>query len=286
MVDFLRRGVASHVNRLVVGDDMRPLRDLPDDDPGMIPEDSPVRIVNQDASMFIGGVRALLYQTLHPDACYAVHEHSAYESDPLGRLQRTAYFLGATVYGSGTAGRQAVDVVRSIHTRVTGQLPDGRLYRADDPHLLGWVHATEVDSFLTAYKLYGSEPISEDAADRYVADMGIIAEALGADDLPQNQAELAAVLDMYRAECAATPECRDLTRFLFAPQLPLPTLPFYGVIFAASAAMLPAWARSMLLLPIGPGLDRVAIRPAADVLTRALRWAGPGERRAEELRLH
>lgn len=280
MATFIKRTVATTVNRLVVGDDARPFRAPTPGDPGPIPVDSPVRIVHQDTCMFIGGVRALLFQTLHPDAMYAVAQHSSYDEDPLGRLQRTAYFLGATIFGSGTEAQKAFDVVNSIHARVKGVLPDGRIYRADDPHLLGWVHATEVDSFLAAYQRYGSRRLTEAEADRYVADMAIVGAQLGADELPQNQAELAAMLDMYRAECRPTRECREATRFLFAPQLPISVLPFYGVIFSASTAMLPAWARSMLLLPVAPGLDPLVLRPAANALVRSLRWAAPGYRSA------
>ena len=280
MAEFLRRRIASQVNTLVVGEDYRPFTEPTPDDPGMIPADSPVRHVHQDTSMFIGGVRALLFQTLHPPTMYAVSEHSNYEADPLGRLNRTAHFLGATVFGSGAEGKQAVDIVKTIHARVTGQLPDGTLYRADDPHLLGWVHVTEVDSFLAAHQKYGRQPLNDEQADRYVKDMAIVGHALGAEDLPTNRAELAAALDMYREECEPTRECRDTTRWLFAPNLPITVLPFYGVIFAASAAMLPGWARSMLLLPVAPGIDPLVIRPAAEVITRALRWAGPGYRSA------
>ena len=49
--------------------------------------------------MFIGGIRALLLQSLHPLAMAAVAEHSDYRGDPWGRLQRTSYFLAVTTFG-------------------------------------------------------------------------------------------------------------------------------------------------------------------------------------------
>jgi len=273
--ELLRRTVASTVHRLFSGGEERPFTEPTTDDPGPIPLDSPVREVHRDTSMIVGGVRTLLYQTLHPDAMYGVAEHSNYESDPLGRLHRTAYFLEATVYGSADDAQQAIDVVRAIHSRVTGVLPDGRSYRADDPHLIGWVHATELDSFLTAFQTYGPRRLDEPEVDRYIADMSVIGEALGGRDLPMNRAELCDMLAMYREECVATPECRDTTRFLFAPQLPLPVLAVYPVIFGAATAMLPGWARRMLLLPLAPGVDPLVLRPAAEGLVRTLRWAAP-----------
>lgn len=271
--DRLRRTVAGAVNRLVVGSADRPERLLDPSDPGPIAYDSPVRSVHADASMFIGGVRALLLQTLHPVAMFAIDEHSAYRHDAIGRLQRTAMFIGQTTFGSGAEADQAIAMINAIHSRVTGVLPDGSIYRADDPHLLGWVHATEVDSFLTSYQRFGPGRLSDAEADQYVADMAPIAEALGVDDAPLNRAELAATLDSYRDELMATPQCRDATRFLFAPELPITILPFYGVIFSAAVATLPRYARSMLLLPVAPLVDPLVLRPAAGLLTRTVRWA-------------
>lgn len=207
---------------------------------------------------------------------FAVAEHSDYEHNPLGRLQRTAGFLGRTTYGSGVESQQAIDAVRAIHARVIGTLPDGSPYRADDPHLLGWVHATEVDSFLTSFQRYGHTRLSDAECDRYVEDMASIAHRLGVDDPPMSRAELAAMIDSYRDELSPTPECRAATRFLFAPPLPIGVMPFYGLIFSASVALLPRWARAMLLLPVAPGIDPLVLRPATTALTRTLRWAGVG----------
>ena len=43
-------------------------------------------------------------------------------------------------------------MVRAIHDRVIGTMPDGTPYAATDPHLLEWVHVAEVDSFLLAHQ--------------------------------------------------------------------------------------------------------------------------------------
>ena len=47
-----------------------------------------------------------------------------------------------------TTRRQRSRAVRAVHERVRGTTPDGTPYAASDPHLLGWVHAAEIDSFL------------------------------------------------------------------------------------------------------------------------------------------
>ena len=120
--------------------------------PRWFAEERPIRQVHADASMFVGGLRALLLQSLHPLAMAGVAEHSDYRGDPWGRLQRTSTFLAVTTFGTATDAQRAVDRVRGIHRRVHGVAPDGKPYRADDPHLLEWVHIAEVDSFLKAYQ--------------------------------------------------------------------------------------------------------------------------------------
>ncbi len=51
--------------------------------------------------------------------------------------------------------------VHAVHEHVVGVARDGRPYRANDPHLLRWVHVAEVDSFLAAHERYGDEPLTD-----------------------------------------------------------------------------------------------------------------------------
>src|SRR5579859_5542695 len=99
-------------------------------------EDRPIRRVHADSAMFVGAIRALLMQSLHPLAMAAVAEHSDYRGDPWGRLQRTGHFLGVTTFGYADEARDAIARVRAVHQHVTGTAPDGRPYAASDPHLL------------------------------------------------------------------------------------------------------------------------------------------------------
>src|SRR5215467_13728687 len=110
-------------------------------------EDRPIRRVHGDSAMFIGGITALLLQSLHPLAMAAVAGHSGYRGDPWGRLQRTSYFLAITTFGRASDAGKAIARVRAIHRKITGTAPDGRPYAASDPHLLTWVHIAEADSF-------------------------------------------------------------------------------------------------------------------------------------------
>lgn len=242
--------------------------------PRWFAEDSPIRTVHGDASMFVGGLRALLLQSLHPLAMAAVAGHSGYRGDPWGRLQRTSTFLAVTTFGQAEDAQRAVDHVRDVHRRVRGTAGSGQPYEASDPHLLGWVHAAEVDSFLCAHRYYGARRLSDAGYDGYVAQAARVAVALGVPEPPHDRRELAECLDRYAPELHATEEALDAARFmLLKPPLPLIARPPYGVLAACAVALLPPWARRELHLPYLPRLEKAVVRPAGGGLTRAIRWA-------------
>ena len=119
-IESLRLLLASLIRSRVVGDD-------PDDRmaavmlaPGdrWFADDRPIRRVHADASMFVGGLRALLLQSLHPLAMAGVAQHSDYRTDPWGRLQRTADYLAVTTFGPAVDAELVVARVRAVHERV------------------------------------------------------------------------------------------------------------------------------------------------------------------------
>ena len=237
-------------------------------------EGRPIRRVHGDASMFVGGLRALLLQSLHPLAMAGVAEHSDYRGDPWGRLQRTSTFLAVTTFGPAEDAQRAVDKVRGIHRREHGTAPDGRAYEASDPHLLEWVHIAETDSFLLAHQLYGATPLDRQGRDDYVADTARVAAALGVIDPPRTERELKKRIEAYRPELSSTPAAREAAKFLLlTPPLPMLARPPYAVLAATSVAMLPAWARLPLRLPYLPPVESTAVRLAGRTLVGGIRWA-------------
>ena len=242
--------------------------------PRWFAEDSAIRRVHADASMFPGGIRALLLQSLHPLAMAGVADHSGFQGDPWGRLQRTSHFLAVTTFGTAADAEAMVAAVRRVHETVVGTAPDGRPYAASDPHLLGWVHVAEIDSFLTAHQRYGAQPLDRAGRDAYVAETGRVAQALGVVDPPRTEAELAERIEAYRPELAGTPAARQTARFLLLnPPLPWPARAPYGVLAATAVSMLPRWARRELWLPYMPVTEATAVRAAGTLATRTIRWA-------------
>lgn len=226
--------------------------------------------------MFIGGLRALLVQSLHPLAMAGVAQHSDYRSDPWGRLQRTADFLAATSFGPASEAQRAVDVVNRVHERVVGTASDGRPYSARDPHLLRWVHIVEIDSFLTAHQRFGEFPLDAAGCDEYVKDTAVIARKLGIPAPPESTRALRDQIASYRGEIRGTKESRDAMRYLlFEPPLPPVARAAYSLLVAATISTLPRWSRPHLGLPYLPLTEQLALRPLGDVITRAVRWAMP-----------
>lgn len=246
--------------------------------PRWFAEGDPIRTVHSDIAMLIGGIRALLLQSLHPVAMRGVTEHSDFRTDPLGRLQRTSRFITVTTFGTVPDAERAIAKVRGIHRRVRGAErdgPGGRAYRADDPDLLLWVHAAEIDSFLEAHRAFGAKPLDEAGYDRYVDQTRLVAERLGVPEPPASRAALTAVIEGYRPQLTRGPGSDDVVDLLLRrPPIPGPSGIGYRALAAGAVSLLPRWARVQLGLP---ATDRVPARAVADRLTRVLRWALAGD---------
>lgn len=271
----LRTTIGDAIRSRIAGPDgnTRMLGLMNEEGPRWFAADSPIVRVHGDASMFIGGLRALLLQSMHPLAMAGVATHSDYRNDPWGRLQRTADFLAATTFGTARAAEEAVARVRAVHTRVQGTASDGRAYSANDPHLLRWVHVAEVDSFLCAHQRFGEKPLNQTERDEYVADTARVARALGVPAPPTSEQSLRDQLRMYRPEMHASDEAKEAAKYLvLTPPLPMPARIGYSAIAAAAISTLPRWTRLALRLPYVPAADVLVGRPLGEAVTRLFRW--------------
>lgn len=231
----------------------------------------PIWQVHNDAAMYCSGITALLTQSLHPLAMAGVLGHSGYRSDPWGRLQRTSDYIGRTTFGTIPDAESTIARVRAVHDRVRGTAPDGRPYRASDPHLLLWVHVAEIDSFLRGYQALSGR-LSATAADQYVAQCAEIAERLGVVAPPRSVEALDAALDDFRSELVPSDAARDVARFLLRePPLPVWARPGFGLLARGGITLLHPWARELLRLS-----DPVAGLVAGKAGVGAVRWALAG----------
>ena len=260
---------------LTAGSSAYPEFDIADEaDPGIFGPGSMTWRIHADKSMLVGGLRALFVQSLHPLAIAGVAEHSAYRSDPLGRLARTGRFVATTTYGTAQEAQSAIEMVRNVHQKVRGEASDGRSYSANDPALLSWVHNVEVESFLLAYRTYGKR-ITNAEANTYVQEMRVLGLALGADDLPETAEALSNWISNH-PDAAPSDKAHEVVRFLVLPPLPLAVMPAYGVMAAAAIELLSLRQRFLLRLPLPIITSQFVVKPATGALLALLGWAlGP-----------
>jgi uncharacterized protein (DUF2236 family) len=249
-----------------------PVKRRPDD--GLFGPKAVVWRVHGDiTSMMVGGVSGLLLQMLHPSVLAGVWDHSNFRADMHGRLRRTARFIAMTTYGGREDAEAAIMRVRGIHERVTGTLPDGTPYAASDPHLLAWVHVTEATSFLGAWIRYANPRMPPRDQDRYFAEIAQIGTALGADPVPRNRRQAAALIEAIRPELRVDDRTRAVARLVLDQRAPIAAgEPFQSLVMRAGVDLLPGWAQRMHGFD-APVLARPLVRAGTFGIAQALRWA-------------
>jgi uncharacterized protein (DUF2236 family) len=143
---------------------------------GLYPEGSITRRINRENVLLLGGGRALLMQLAHPKVAAGVDEHSDFRRRPLYRLRRTIALTMAIVFGDRDTAETAARAVNRAHGRVRG-----KGYRALDPDLLLWVHATLVDSALVTYQTF-VKPLSAAERDEFYQESKLLGGLLGIPD--------------------------------------------------------------------------------------------------------
>ncbi|WP_211251664.1 oxygenase MpaB family protein [Andreprevotia chitinilytica] len=242
----------------------------PAGDPGLFGPDSMCWRVHQDfTAMMIGGVSALMLQTLHQRALAGVWDHSNFRQDLKGRLGRTSFFIACTTYGSTQLAEEAIAHVRRVHERVKGIAPDGQAYSADDPDLLTWVHVTEASSFLNAYMKYVDPQLSIREQDQYFDEIALIALKLGATDVPRSRQAIDEYLNTQRAHLSSSDRTQEVIRIL----ADMPPVPLNQLFIQSGFGLLPDWAQTMLGRPAPRFLEQMLIAKSVKAITPPIRWA-------------
>ena len=270
----IRDAIQGQVHRLVgFGDGAVDLTRPPGDD-GLFGPTSASWVVHGDfTAMMAGGVAALLLQMLHPGALAGVWDHSNFRRDMLGRLRRTAQFISGTTYGSTATAESLIARVRAIHDRVAGTLPDGTPYSANDPDLLTWVHVAEVASFLAAHRRYRDPSFPAAEQDRYLSEYAVVAEKLGAVDVPGSRVAMDRYLAAVRPRLRADHRTREVAAALLHQQpASLAMAPAQTLLMEGGIDLLPEWAARMHRLD-RPLVGKPAIRAGMAGIGSVLRWA-------------
>lgn len=232
---------------------------------GYYTADSVTWRVHSDTAMFVGGIRALLEQALHPKAMAGVAAHSNFREDAWGRLQRTGDYVGTLTFGSKEEADKLSARVRKVH----------EMLKVDEPELLLWVHMAMVDAFLDTAVRSGLK-LSPTEQDKYVDEMVTFAELVGIDsrEVPRTVGQMENYFQEIMPKLSASDDAKRAALFIALPPLPpllrfgTPIAPLWGGITSLAAAALPRWARKLYGWPTVPGQDN-----ATDLALKATRSA-------------
>jgi len=213
-------------------------------DPGLYGPGSTVWRVGRERVLLAGGPAALLLQIAHPMVAAAVADHGDFRQDPLARLRGTVDTVLAISFGDRRQAEAAARTVRTRHRAVSGTV-DGKPYRATDPELGAWVHATLVHASLESFALLVG-PLTDAERDRYYQEAKAFAALFGVTErhLPSDYPAFRAYFDERVAELAVGDDARSLAPNILAPPLPLPASLLLPAQRLMTAGLLPASVRS------------------------------------------
>lgn len=206
--------------------------------------------IHSDAAMFVGGIRALLEQALHPEAMAGVAAHSNFREDAWGRLQRTGDYVSTLTFGTKDEADTLSSRVRKVHAKLN----------LDQQELLLWVHMAMVDAFLDTAIRSGLK-LSSAEQDEYVNEMLIFAELVGIDvgSVPRTVGQMNNYFNEIKPKLMATDDAKRAALFIALPPLPpllrfgTPIAPLWSGITSLAAASLPRWAKQLYGWPSLPG---------------------------------
>jgi uncharacterized protein (DUF2236 family) len=217
-------------------------------DVGLFGPDSVTWQLHAEPAMWLAGIRSLYLQALHPRAVAGIIQNSDFRADPLGRLVRTANFVGASTYCTRSEVERHAARVRRVHRELRAVDPDtGVRFRIDSPELLLWVHCAEVSSFLSVVRRAGF-PLTAAHADRYLDEQRTAAALVGLDpaEVPGSVSAMSRYLREMRPLLRRTTDSDAIYSFLHRPpiqgKLALGVRLYEPAVGHLAYSLLPGWA--------------------------------------------
>ena len=246
------------------------------------------QVFKNPLSLFVGGIAAVILELAEPRVRAGVWGHTAFRDDPLHRIRRTGLSAMMTVYGARSRTEKMIARVDAMHARVNGTTEDGTPYRADDPALLTWVHATASFGFLEAYDTW-VHSLDAIARSRFYQEGMESSRLYGAVNAPRSQQELdmlfMAMIDRLEPSSVIF-EFLDIVRRVSL--LPHALSGVQELLVKAAIDILPEWIRERLEL--GEAWDlrpwqRLAIRRAGATIDRIPLRSAPAAQACRRLGL-
>jgi uncharacterized protein (DUF2236 family) len=231
------------------------------------------RRVTAERVTVLGGPAAILLQIAHPLVAEGVAVHSRYAEGPARRLVGTLQAALTVTFGDTGQAHAAARHVGRAHAPVRGTTrtavpgtPAGTPYRANDPDLALWVHATLVWTARRVTERYAGVRLTPAERERHWQESKPFARMFAVPDrvLPQTAADFDAYVRTTLAGLVVTDDARRIAHDILT-QRTTPPLP--GAAAAARAV-----TADLLPSPLAAayGIPRTPARRAA---ARALRTA-------------
>lgn len=248
-------------------------------DPGVTPPMGPFWSVTGERALALGGPAAILLQVAHPLVAEGVSVHSEYAAGPAKRLLGTLQAFLTITFGDTEQARAMARHVGGRHAQVRGTTrtgvpgtPAGTAYRAADPHLALWVHATLVHTGLDVADRYLGRPLSPAARERHWQESKPFARMFGVtrSALPATADDFEAYWRRSVADLVVTDDARAIARDLLSVRTSPPLPGVAALARSITADLLPRTVSDAY------GLDRTTGRRATATAARTvLRVARP-----------
>lgn len=218
-----------------------------------------------DPSSKLGGVAAILLQSLNPMMMRVFAGTSGYATDMEGRSERTGRYVDTTIFGDRAHADAAGEAVQRLHAHSVWTDPrTGEELRADTEEWLAWTHNAIVYGVLRAADAFGPM-LTVAEQDRFVTEQLEAARIVGITDaalLPTTRASLDAYIDDNKDWMALTLPAAEISRTLRKPDLSgNPVKVWAGInIQDGILSLLPDWALLLFGIDGRPMNMRAAAR--------------------------
>ncbi len=236
-----------------------------------------------DPSSQLGGVAAILLQSLNPQMMRLFEGTSGYSTDIEGRGERTGRYIDTTVFGDRDHADAAGAAVQRLHAASVWTDPHtGQELRADTQEWLAWTHNCIVYGVLRAADAFGPT-LTVAEQDRFVVEQHEAARIVGIEGgelLPGSREELDRYIDDNKDWMALTLPAAENTRAMRKPTLSGNPVKVWAAVNIQDGilSLLPDWA----LLLFGIEGRPMNLRAAARVTRRLIASARAG-RSSEDL---
>src|SRR5262245_47208577 len=223
-------------------------------------------------------------QLAHPGVAAGVAEHSDFRQRPVHRLVRTLELTLALTFGAQAEALAAARQINAVHQQVRGAG-----YSAAEPRLLLWVHATLIDTALTAHRTFVG-PLTAAEQETYYQEAKLLGGLLGLANAryPAEFADFQRYLArmLSGGDLVVDRRARELAGVVLRPRLRGVPGAAYRPLQVLTAGLLPERLRVEYQLRWGM-LERATYRAAAamvprlaGVLPRRFRQLPPARRQA------